>query len=943
MKCQRLLYLLMLNFACSTQERQEPALLFVPDDLEVTLWAESPDFYNPTNIDVDHRGRVWVTEAVNYRDFRNSDGHMVHENGDRVMILEDSNGDGKADKSKVFVQDADLRSPLGIAVVGNQVIVSCAPHILIYTDENGDDLPDKKEIFLTGFGGRDHDHGLHAGVMGPDDKWYFIVGNAGPHEVQDKDGWTLRSGSVYNEYTPYAQENIPNQKSDDGNVYTGGLVIRVNPDGTGMEVLSHNYRNAFEVAVDSFGNMWHSDNDDQTASCRTTWLMEGSNAGFFSATGERTWQADRRPGQTVPLAHWHQYDPGVLPAGDIYGAGSPTGIVRIEGDELGESYRGMLLSADAGRNIIFGYHPKLKGAGFPLNQREAFISSVQIDNTNYIWHEVEEDDSKWFRPSDIAVGTEGALYVADWYDPIVGGHRMMDKVGHGKIYKIHPKSKKLSAPNLEFGHLDGLIAALKNPAIHVRAQARKKLLEKGAEAIPSLINLLEDPNPFFKARSIWLLAALGQIETVSSYLSHQNPALALTAYRALSQQDASNLLQYAQQALSSSHPILKAEVAISLRDHSWELSKPLFFSIIDDFDGEDPWLLHALGIGLKAHREIVYPLLLNHFDTNNPEKWPISLSKLVWELHPTPSARDLAVRINSSHLSQEERMESMTALAFIPTQEAADLMRGYYENSDLSRQSMAQWWLQFRKTNEWSAYLGDWESPTAQLPTEEPELLTQKEVLLDTTSTESTRESAIQFLASSTQGRLHLVQLAIGEKLSKEEKERAAEELHAEISLPVKSLLAHHFPIHPSRKLEEARVVKVKASKEEGKILAIRHCGVCHSVGEIENEIGPDLRQIHQKFSRKGLIEAILEPDAAVGFGSETYLVELENGAILYGMLLSSGPVVTVLESNGKRHLVPAEKIKQRKQLRHSLMPDPAWMDLSETEIAHIAAYLMGV
>lgn len=286
MKTYRLLslsiFLGLLSCGPGTRNEEAP-LLFVPDDLEVSLWASSPLFQNPTNMDVDAKGRVWLTEAVNYRDFRNADGHLVREAGDRIMILEDRDGDGKADTSQVFVQDEDLRSPLGIAVVGNQVVVSCSPNVIVYTDADGDDIADSKEVFLTGFGGRDHDHGLHAGQLGPDGRWYFITGNAGPHQVRDKEGWTLRSGSVYNEYTPYSTENLPSQVSDDDQVYTGGLIIRINPDGTGMEVMAHNFRNAYEVFVDSFGNMWQSDNDDQTASCRTTWLMEGSNAGFFSA------------------------------------------------------------------------------------------------------------------------------------------------------------------------------------------------------------------------------------------------------------------------------------------------------------------------------------------------------------------------------------------------------------------------------------------------------------------------------------------------------------------------------------------------------------------------------------------------------------------------------------------------------------------------------------
>ena len=87
--------------------------LYLPDDLEAKLWAESPMFFNPTNIDIDSKGRLWVTEAVNYRNYNNdSTKALHHQQGDRVVILEDRDGDGRADDSKVFVQDKDLISPL---------------------------------------------------------------------------------------------------------------------------------------------------------------------------------------------------------------------------------------------------------------------------------------------------------------------------------------------------------------------------------------------------------------------------------------------------------------------------------------------------------------------------------------------------------------------------------------------------------------------------------------------------------------------------------------------------------------------------------------------------------------------------------------------------------------------------------------------------------------
>ena len=241
---------------------------------EVTVWATTPKLFNPTNFDIDADGRIWVAEAVNYRNFRNNGLGITNKEGDRVVVLQDTDGDGKADSSHTFVRDIDLVAPLGIAVFGNQVIVSCAPNLLIYTDVDGDTYfnknVDKKEIFLTGFSGLDHDHSLHSVTVGPDGYWYFNTGNGGPHTVTDKSGWTLRAGSSYAGGSPHLKENFPGRKSDDGRVWVGGVAMRVRPDGTGLEPIGHNFRNVYEESLSSFGDVFQADNDDPPA-CRTSW------------------------------------------------------------------------------------------------------------------------------------------------------------------------------------------------------------------------------------------------------------------------------------------------------------------------------------------------------------------------------------------------------------------------------------------------------------------------------------------------------------------------------------------------------------------------------------------------------------------------------------------------------------------------------------------------
>ena len=117
--------------------------LVVAKGLAVEIFATTEQLSNPASIDVDHRGRVWVGEAVNYR-------KKDRKEGDRILILEDSDGDGRADKTKVFYQDPDIDGVHGVCVLGNQAIVSAPDRILLLTDLDGDDKADEKKLLFKG-------------------------------------------------------------------------------------------------------------------------------------------------------------------------------------------------------------------------------------------------------------------------------------------------------------------------------------------------------------------------------------------------------------------------------------------------------------------------------------------------------------------------------------------------------------------------------------------------------------------------------------------------------------------------------------------------------------------------------------------------------------------------------------------------------------------------
>ena len=330
-------------------------------NLTIELWARSPMIFSPVAMDFDAQGRLWATEGIDYQR-----GMRVKE-GRSIIVLEDKDWDGKADSSHVFVTEKEIRhAALGIAVFDNRIVLSSTPSIIVYTDVNRnavfDEGVDKREVFLTGFRDASHDHTLHAVVGAPSGQWHFSYGNRGA-DIKTKDGRHHISGCYY------GYSDGIGKKSSDGEVYVGGMTMRVNPDGTGLTPTGENMRNSHDMFISSHGDIYQSDNDDP-AHARISWVMEHANMGYADLSdGSRSWEevaksweepAGWSKGLRFSRSHWRENYPGAFPPGTIYGAGSPTGNVLIEDDTLGlaGTYSRRLYGAQGGD----GGHPAMEGS-----------------------------------------------------------------------------------------------------------------------------------------------------------------------------------------------------------------------------------------------------------------------------------------------------------------------------------------------------------------------------------------------------------------------------------------------------------------------------------------------------------------------------------------------------------------------------------------------------
>ena len=564
--------------ADESAKRLKPAV-----GLDATLWASEPMVLNPTNMEVDSRGRVWISEGLNYRLTHGGKPFKKIEGADKIKILEDTDGDGKADKVTIFAENI-YPIPMGLALEehygpdgkyqGCKVYVGNSPDLLVLEDTDGDDKADKRSALLTGFGGVDSDHGVHGMVLGLDGKLYFTHGDGCCSFEQSNNSHGTKNFDVVDKSGRHvSSDQLAN-------------TLRVNRDGTQFEIIADRQRNNYETSLNAFGNVFTSDNDDDgNRGSRVIWVMDGGNYGY------------RTPGSP---RHWGEDVPGIVPKLVGTGNGSPCGITVYEGSLLGPEYLGAALEAEAGTRQINLFPLTREGAAFRTESKVLLAS-----------------DDPWFRPVDMTAAPDGSLFVADWYDAGVGGHNFSDQTT-GRIYRVTRKGAKAVAPKLDFATVHGLIDALKSPVIATQDAARRSLIEKANEDKPAvetaLVNLFSSGQPHERGRALWVLYAVAGPKAAIAALADNDPRIREQAVRILGRDvrdngkveygDASKKLPPPAEAfLEALLPIasdpdagVRRELILALRNLPTAKVGDALKTLARTWDGQDRWYLEALGL-----------------------------------------------------------------------------------------------------------------------------------------------------------------------------------------------------------------------------------------------------------------------------------------------------------------------------------------------------------
>ncbi|HEY2585033.1 MAG TPA: PVC-type heme-binding CxxCH protein [Tepidisphaeraceae bacterium] len=523
----------------------EQKQLHVPPGFEVQLVASEPDIHKPINIAFDDRGRLWVTDTVEYP-FPAAEGAKTR---DTVKILDDFGPDGKARKITTFADNLNI--PVGVLPRGdNSVIVYSIPGVWHMTDTTGSGHADQRKLLLGSKFGHDDTHGQTGSFTEGYDGWVYAVHgfrNTSTITASDGSSITLQSGNTY----------------------------RFKPDGSHVEQFTHGQVNPFGMCLDPLGNLFTSD-------CETMPIALMIRESYHPSFG--------KPDDGLG------FEPEMCD--HMYGSTAIAGLCDYVADQFPAEYHNRMFVGNVVTAKINAAQLSPRGSGFHAD-----------DSPNFI-----ESDDQWFRPVCIKLGPDGALYVADFYNRIIGHYEVdlhhpgRDKQ-KGRIWRIVYKGNAAQAPapvqfDLTKQSVPQLVEDLANTNLTIRMLAMNRLADTiGKPAIDPVRQMVsETKNPFQKAHGLWVLYRLGALDPdmLKSACADPDPVIREHAMRMVGETAKweAGQRELALRGLTDSDPLVRRVSAEALARHpQFENIRPLL-ALRQRMDN-DPDLTYGVRIALR--------------------------------------------------------------------------------------------------------------------------------------------------------------------------------------------------------------------------------------------------------------------------------------------------------------------------------------------------------
>lgn len=469
------------------------------DGFEINLFAsEKEGLTSPLAIRWDPAGRMYVSVTTTYPHVRPGDLP-----NDKIIIIEDTNQDGVADKSTLFADGLNI--PTGIELGMGGVFVGQNTELLFLKDTDGDLKADTKKVLLSGFGNGDSHQTINSFVWSPGGELYFGQGDGCESRVE----------------TPWGTSEL----------FQAGF-FRLRPERMQLHPLLDDFMgpgNPWGVAFNEWGQIFS---------------VDGAGGITFLSPGQ------------IPTTHRRRLRTIGKPGGYC-------GIGFLDGRHLPADLQGHFAIGDYKSNQVKQFAVRQEGAGFSLHWKSPLVRSTHRN----------------FRPIDVKVGPDGAIYIVDWYNPVTchqdDAYRdpTRDKA-HGRIWRLSTKSKPIRPVNLEEAAIETIVAELSSPESWTRYQAKRELTRRDRSkvitALDHYVTTLHPDDVFFESQLHTALSTFATLETVRPSLLRKNLESKNEQARAYAARltgrwhdRLDNPLGILRYAINDAHPLVRLEAVLA--------------------------------------------------------------------------------------------------------------------------------------------------------------------------------------------------------------------------------------------------------------------------------------------------------------------------------------------------------------------------------------------